>query len=97
MNFRLKIADNGNTTYTAWYIETSTNVTQAVVQARIDYPNSAISIQRQLAAPTGPPPTVPYSLTSDPNPTLGADLQLAGHKIVGQLENQTLLLDGGLI
>lgn len=36
-------------------------------------------------------------LRDDPDPTLTADLQLAGHKIVGTLDNDTLVIDGGLI
>jgi hypothetical protein len=97
MLFRLKVVDSGSTTFTPWFTETSTNVTQVVSQTRIDYPNSAISIERKIGVPIGPPPPTPYSLTGDPNPTLGADLQLAGHGIIGQLEKETLVLDGGLL
>ncbi len=37
------------------------------------------------------------SLITDPNPTLGADLQLNGFVVIGTLENQTFILDGGLL
>lgn len=96
MIFRLKIVD-GTTTYTEWYLETPAAVVQATAQARWEHPDSAISVEYANGPPTSALPVAVAGLVIDPNPTLSADLQLAGHGIVGQLENQTLLLDGGLI
>lgn len=42
-------------------------------------------------------PGAPGLLQSDPDPTLGADLKLNNHGIVGELEDQTLVIDGGLL
>lgn len=36
-------------------------------------------------------------LNEDPSPTLGADLLLNGHSIVGSLENNSFVIDGGLL
>lgn len=46
-----------------------------------------------LPGPPGPPST----LQDDPDPTLGADLKLNSHRVVGQLETETLIIDGGLL
>jgi hypothetical protein len=36
-------------------------------------------------------------LEDDPDPTLSADLKLNNHTIIGQLEDETLIIDGGLL
>jgi hypothetical protein len=36
-------------------------------------------------------------LKDDPDPVLNADLRLNGHTIIGELEKETLVIDGGLI
>jgi hypothetical protein len=37
------------------------------------------------------------SVQADPNPTLGGNLQLNNFELVGQLESNGLILDGGLL
>lgn len=37
------------------------------------------------------------AVQDDPNPVLGGDLTLGTYNIIGQLENTTLILDGGLL
>jgi len=37
------------------------------------------------------------SLVEDPSPELGGDLTLNAYNIIGQLENDDLILDGGLV
>lgn len=37
------------------------------------------------------------AVADDPAPALGGDLTLGVHNIVGTLENNTLILDGGLL
>ena len=97
MLFRLKI-EGPETTYTPWAHEETAYVLYAVEQARFAYPTAAISVERK----TGAPPANnnnggSFRLISDPTPTLSGDLNLAGHGVVGSLENQTLILDGGLL
>lgn len=36
-------------------------------------------------------------LIDDPDPTLSADLKLNGHGLVGEIEKDTLVIDGGLL
>lgn len=43
------------------------------------------------------PPGPPSVLQDDPDPTLGADLKLNSHRVIGQLEAETLVIDGGLL
>lgn len=50
-----------------------------------------------VAGPPGPPGGGLMAVEDDPNPTLGGDLILGPYNIIGQLENITLVLDGGLL
>lgn len=44
-----------------------------------------------------PPGSGIAAIEEDENPTLGGDLELNGFAIKGELENENLILDGGLI
>jgi len=97
MLFRLKIISNSGTTYSDWYTETPTNVQAAMQAARWENKAAKVTIERQQGPPTTSPPLPDWSLVDDPNPKLGGDLQLNSHTIIGQLEQETLVLDGGLL
>lgn len=43
------------------------------------------------------PPGPPSALQDDPDPTLAANLKLNNHGMIGQLETETLVIDGGLL
>lgn len=54
-----------------------------------------ISVAQQ--GPQGPAGGGLTSIIDDPSPELGGDLVLGPHNIIGQLENTSFVLDGGLI
>lgn len=90
MQFRFKIQD-GVTTYTDWYEETSSSSVVAYMNVvRGMYPTAAISVERRSVNGGSLPPT---------NGTvhLGGNLYLDGFGIIGQLANSTLTVDGGLL
>ena len=97
MPFRLKIFSNGSVTYTDWYVDTPANVNQAIAQARWEAPTAKITVERIAGPPISTVPTASFALVGDPDPTLGGDLRLGNHTIIGELEKQTLVIDGGLI
>lgn len=98
MLFRLKIIEDAQTLYTSWAQEENSYVTYAVEQARFASPTGVISVERMAGAPPAPiNGGGSYGLAADPSPTLGGDLQLNGHVVVGSLETESLILDGGLV
>lgn len=95
MLFRLKVIDNGTTSYTSWAAETVPGVASAMEQIRFAYPDSSISIERKTGPPIAPPLVRPAN-ASVADQTLNADSSavLTGSTIsipVGKLRVGTIL------